>query len=198
ARSYYRPASGPNATQACLGNVTNVLGACDSRNAWRHYDDGLLTLANMFNLCLGPAGLVTKCDGNGLRVDKLWSFAGKGPDLGRLSTGPGATRILLAGQRLAGFGTTFQVGSAGDLVVRAGSAYNVVRSAAKIPPGDLPLLELTEAGLMVVSNLYGNATYTTVQPSSAGVAPYSLLIPQRGVVTLRDSRGVTLWSLRVT
>ncbi|KAJ3128293.1 hypothetical protein HK101_005413, partial [Irineochytrium annulatum] len=185
------------AASACLGNMTTVLGFCDSRNAWRHYDDGLLTLANAYNLCLGPRGLVSACDDDGLRLNKLWSFGGNAMIMPRLSTASGQTRLMLAGQQLSAFSTTFFINVSGDMIVKSGTAYNVIRSASKLAAGDLPLLELTKSGELVMSNLYGNVTYSTVTPTSGGVGPFVLAIPQKGVVTLRDSRGISIWSLRV-
>ncbi|KAJ3191578.1 hypothetical protein HK101_007592 [Irineochytrium annulatum] len=159
---YYYPAN-DTTRSVCLGgtaggNSTSVLGPCHYGRAWRLYDDGLLTLANSDNLCLGPAGLVVRCDGNLLRVDKLWSFGLGLTTLASVSTRPGAQSFMLVGQSMVASGSTFQMNSNGDLLIIYGSAYNVVRSNAK--PTSPPLMKLGADGSLRVMNLYGNVTYS--------------------------------------
>ncbi|KAJ3191577.1 hypothetical protein HK101_007591 [Irineochytrium annulatum] len=194
-RFYIPYVANPATPPVCLGsfNMTTVTANCSSSRAIRHYDDGLLTYANSVNLCLGSDGHMVACDGNMLRVDKLWAFNGHNLALSQLSSAPGGTRLMLMGQQLSAFGTTVRLNANGDVLVIAGSAYNVVRSNVKL--NDPPLLTLTTDGRLVVTNLAGNVTYSSLPVSSTGVAPYRVSIVKRGVVSLQDAGNKTLWAL---
>ncbi|KAJ3188112.1 hypothetical protein HK101_009195 [Irineochytrium annulatum] len=202
---YYRPSNDPSGGAVCLGiqappaaanGTAAITGPCQYGRAWRLYDDGLLTLANSANLCLGPAGTVVACDAGMLRVDKLWSFGVAGMTMASISTAAGRQASMMMGQSLAGpAGTSFQINPSGDLLVLHGSAYNVVRSNAKVVGP--PLLRLGSDGSLSVTNLYGNVTYSKVAVASAGVGPFQLSIIKVGAVALQDSMGKTIWSLSV-
>ncbi|KAJ3188111.1 hypothetical protein HK101_009194 [Irineochytrium annulatum] len=195
---FYNPYQVDNTTTTvCLGsaNATTILSPCSSNRAMRHYDDGLLTLANSLNLCIGAAGLMVQCDANLIRLDKLWSLGARSTTLPMLSTAPGGTRLLLLAQQVTALGTGMTLNANGDVFVTAGSAYNVVRSNLRL--SDPPVLTLTTDGRLVVTNLAGNRTYSTLPVKSGGVAPFRLAIVKKGGVALQDAMNRTMWSLSV-
>ncbi|KAJ3206410.1 hypothetical protein HDU67_008211 [Dinochytrium kinnereticum] len=171
----------------CLGARNETLGPCSPTVTWKHYNDYFLTMNHEKDACLGTNFTLTSCIGDDLRGTKLWSH---GPSILE-SLDTGRNRLMYVGQRIEGFGASFQLGPNGNLILtnRRGSSKMVTSNKVF---REKTVLELTVNGDLLVTNLYGNVTVQTVV-GRKGVPPYKAFISSDGAFVIQDSKNITTY-----
>ncbi|KAJ3208452.1 hypothetical protein HDU67_006717 [Dinochytrium kinnereticum] len=161
-------------TGLCLGSRNETLGPCSPTVTWKHYNDNFLTLNHEKDACLGTNFTITSCIGDDLRGTKLWSH---GPSIIQ-SLDTRRNRLMYFGQKLEGFGASFQLAANGNLVLTNRRGVSKLISSNKVFRGRT-MLELTANGDLLVTNLFGNVTVQTVV-GKRGVSPYKASILSNG------------------
>ncbi|KAJ3224072.1 hypothetical protein HK099_000284 [Clydaea vesicula] len=184
ARFSYTPFTEDDWHSKCLDGKNSTVKDCDKNNAWHHYSDGFLTGLNYQNLCLALNGSATRCDGNGIRVDKLWTH---GPSIKEsLNIND---KMIMMGHVIYRNSTTVSINKYGDILFKhypSGTiekTFKIPGIATPVTPG--PIVELRNDGSLVLTNVNDKILHTYVS-GGRGTPPYRFG-PKSPVVSVLSS-----------